>query len=171
MSSTFSVIKNNSFVCLDVCFNPPLSFERDKVYCSGWPPSVWHWYTFEENLWDLFRLCTQEPVLFPGNANQVLTANHMLLCLCNCLDRVCWCWALNIWFPGVNCLTRIWRVHWKLRRRLETSVLDLEDGKNWWQMETWQIHWSHAAATQTQLEIFQGLFLQVESDCIQSQCK
>lgn len=78
--------------------------------------------------------------------------------------------SVNVWFPGVNSLTRIWRVRWKSQRRLETLGLDLEEGKNWWWLETWQIRWPHTAAIRAQLMEFPSC-LQLVFDCKWSHCK
>lgn len=45
---------------------------RDKVYRVGGPATVWNRCVVEEDLWGVFRFRPQEPVLFSGNANQVL---------------------------------------------------------------------------------------------------
>lgn len=52
---------------------------RDKVHRAGGPSTIWYRCAIEEDLWDLFRFRPQEPVLFSGNANQVIERTRMML--------------------------------------------------------------------------------------------
>lgn len=70
---------------------------RDKVHRAGRPSTVWYWCIIEEDIRDLFGFRTQEPVLFSGNANQVITRNraevssHSAWVVCLCVSFVNCC--------------------------------------------------------------------------------
>lgn len=96
---------------------------RDKVHRIGRPSAIWDWCSTKKNLWDLFRFCLEEPFLLSGNANQA--SQTWQICFLQLHFSYCGliCWLC---FKGVNCLIRIWRVLWRLQRKLETLGLDLK---------------------------------------------